>query len=165
MVLANKSEVFARMLKSGLRDAQKQKVEIKEHETDVVMWMLLFIYRGSFRTRKDFNSWLLCKGRDPAVTFALVYAIAVEYMVDGMERAALQQLHYIFRMRSFYDFGDWIQAIRIAYTNTPENRRGLRKPLIQKAKRHRVLFDSYTEFEDLVKTYGNFAWDLLKTDL
>lgn len=63
------------------------------HDPGIIMCVLLYIHRGSFRTCGGFNPWK-CRPEDcsPVATFALVYACACKYEVVNMGSAAVGEI-------------------------------------------------------------------------
>lgn len=147
------------MLAGQFKEAKQRKVHIKDHDEDLVMWMLLYMYRGSFRTTEKFNPWMYSNGRKPLVTFAHVYAIAVEYDVLGMPEAAVREMGLL--MDACFDDLDLIEAISVAYATTLDEYRGMRDLLLLRARPRQEIYSVFQEFEDVVAEHKSFAWDLI----
>jgi hypothetical protein len=112
------------MFTGGLREAASKEVKIYEHDPDIIMWVLLYIYRGSFWTCDAFNPWKYrLEGRSPVATFALVYACACEYEVAKMSSAAVGEITKLMMCMSDDEL---VTAIPVVWMSTPETNRTIR---------------------------------------
>jgi hypothetical protein len=143
------------MFTGGMREAASKEVKIQEHNPDIIMWVLLYIYRGSFRSCDEFNPWKYRpEDRSPVATFALVYACACEYEVAKMGSATLGE---ITKLTMWMSDDELVAAIPVIWMSTPETNRTVRNLFLSHAVKRAQEINKLDAFRDMVKEGGSLV--------
>jgi hypothetical protein len=145
------------MFIGGMREAASKEVKIQQHDPEIIMWVLLCIYRGSFRTCDEFNPWKYRpEDRSPVATFALVYACACACEVAKVGSAAAA-VGEITKLMMWMSDGELVAAIPVIWMSTPETNRTDRNLFLSHAVKRAQEINKLDAFRDMVKEGGSFV--------
>ncbi|EME78651.1 uncharacterized protein MYCFIDRAFT_78360 [Pseudocercospora fijiensis CIRAD86] len=168
-VLAAQSDWFLKAITTGFVESGAKQIVLQEDEPSVIKAMLDFCYHLEYCDTGDQVLPALADGGGPMAFNVHVFAAAEKYLIEPLQRFALNRLRY--HANNNFKADDFAKAVELAYTATSDAKKLLRRIIIEIsleeaerlfAKDARHSSEAFDAVADLVPSY---AADLMRAAL
>ncbi|KAI1517870.1 BTB/POZ domain containing protein [Pyrenophora tritici-repentis] len=191
VVVGSACEFFAKSLKFPGKEAEKRRIDLQEDDPEMIRRLVAYLYVGRDVNKQcaclapnltkieqlvfsigtpelaltSSIGETICKGiqvKEPLTIHATMYALADKYQVAGLGGVAKAKFEETLHHHS--NSVDFINAVQIAYSSTPDSNRGLRDTVVRAFRVHfQVNVAEIPGLEAKLETIDKLSFLLIKS--